>query len=291
MDVLELVREHYDSFNKTQRRIADHLLAHPDVCSFSSLRQMAEATNTTETTLLNFSRKLGFTSFLDMKTHLQGYISQWMSPNEKIRTALADSEASDIYTETIRSDMEALDFTYRSISTADFEKAVSLLKKARRVYIMSHDFPTTLSDNFKSRFIRLGVDVTDLGYMSAPDLLYHLAFCQKQDLLVVFSFAPYSQLPIALAEYFHNQGVPILGFSDSATAPLASFADVLLTSVTKHTLFFNSMTAPISLINLMASVYVSQNKDAFNSYKEDLDRLQRFLMENKVLTAERTDCM
>lgn len=285
MDILERIHQQYPTFNKTQRRIADHILQRPDACSFSSLRQIAEATDTTEATVLSFSRRLGYASFSDMRAALQGYISQWMSPNEKIRTALLESASpNDVYHQTIQSDQEALETTYRSISVQEFRKAMGLLRGARRIFAVSHDFPTTLSAHFAARFLRLGVDVVDLGSLSGPDILYRLAFFQPSDLLVAFSYSPYSQLPIALARYFHEKGAHVLCFSDSAACPIARYADALLTSVTQHTLFFNSMTAPISLVTLMASVFVSENQETFQTYKANLDALQKFLLDNNILS-------
>ena len=196
-----------------------------------------------------------------MRAALQGYISQWMSPNEKIRTALLESASpNDVYHQTIQSDQEALETTYRSISVQEFRKAIDLLRGARRIFAVSHDLPTTLSAHFAARFLRLGVDVVDLGSLSGPDILYRLAFFQPSDLLVAFSYSPYSQLPIA------------------------RYADALLTSVTQHTLFFNSMTTPISLVTLMASVFVSENQETFQTYKANLDALQKFLLDNNILS-------
>ena len=276
MDILSRIREQYDFFNKTQRRIADYLLEHPDMSSYSSLRQLASATHTTEATIISFSRRLGYSSFLDMKSHLQEYISHWMSPNEKIKTAISRTDATDSsYALTIQSEQEALARTYEYISSKDFEQALDMLHAARRVYTLSYDYATTVSSHFAARFIRIGVDVIDLGGMNIPDILYQLAFCTADDLIVIFSYAPYSQPPIVLAKYLSEQGIPALGFSDSVTSPVAQCADTLLTSVTSHIVFFNSMTAPISLINLMATVFVGEHQERFVQYKEHLDALQK----------------
>lgn len=282
MDILVTIREHYPTFNKTQRRIADYLLQHPDTSCFSSLRQLAQSADTTEATILSFSRKLGCKSFSDLKAELQNYISMWMSPNEKIKTAIhQDKSSDDIYAEIVNAEQNALKQTFSHVSASDLQMGLNMLRDARRVFVLSYDYANTVASLFAARFIRLGVDIISLGSLSLPDNLYQLALCAPEDLVVLFSYAPYSQPPIKLARYLHSKGNKVLCFSDSASCPICHEADVILTSVTNHTIFFNSMTAPLSLINLMASQFVMQNKERFDAYKEKIDYLQRVIADER----------
>jgi DNA-binding MurR/RpiR family transcriptional regulator len=274
MDIISRIQSQYDTFNKTQRRIADYLLQHPDTSCFSSLRQLATAASTTEATILSFSRRIGFANFVDMRSDLQDYISQWMSPNEKIKKAILSSGGKRTYSKVIDTESAALQNTFRHISEKDFQETLRLLRNARRVFLLSYDYATTVSNLFMARFLRLGVDVMDLGGKSLPDILYHLAMIAPEDLVVLFSYAPYTSLPIALVQQLHNDGAPVVCFSDSASSPAAQCADVTLTSVTENAIFLNSMTAPVSLVNLMASVYVTQNQERFNAFSARLAKLQ-----------------
>ncbi|WP_020612187.1 MurR/RpiR family transcriptional regulator [Sediminispirochaeta bajacaliforniensis] len=278
MDILDTIRNRYPTFNKTQRRIADYLLQHPDTSCFSSLRQLAQNANTTEATILSFSRKLGYKSFLDLKSELQNYISMWMSPNEKIKTAIHQGKSSnDIHTEIVEAERNALVQTFNYISAKDFHAALRLLSEAKRVYVLSYDFANTVANLFAARFIRLGVDVVSLGSLSVPDTLYRLALCTPDDLIVLFSYAPYSLPPVKFARHLHAEGNKVLCFSDSVSCPIGQDADVILTSITNQTIFFNSMTAPASLVNLLASLFVLENKERFDAYKEKVDSLKTMI--------------
>ncbi|QNL44507.1 MurR/RpiR family transcriptional regulator [Oscillibacter hominis] len=280
-NILSVIQASYESLSRTQRRIADYLLQHPDTSCFFTLKQLSAATGTTEATILSFSRQIGCSGFLDMRSKLQSYITQWMSPNEKIKTAiLKDDGKSNVSAAIAESEIKALKQTFAHVSEADFAKALSLLKNADRIYLLAYDYAAIVSNVFAERFQRLGVDVVNLGGKSIPDLLYHLALLQPDDLLILFSYAPYTQFPIALARHLHDvQDVKILCFSDNVSAAGAQFADVVLTSVTKNAIFLNSMTAPISLINLLASIYVSDSKERYSAFSENLSRLHSVLTE------------
>ena len=47
MNAIELIKEKYNTFNKTQRRIADYILANADACGFMTLHKLAGAAETT----------------------------------------------------------------------------------------------------------------------------------------------------------------------------------------------------------------------------------------------------
>lgn len=281
-NILSTIRERYNSFSRTQRQIADYILQNPDTVCFYTLKQLAAEAHTTESTVLTFSHQLGYTGYADMRNDLQGHIVQWMSPNEKIKTAIAlDNNSDDICSAVIDSELKALKNTYSHISRTDLDDALQLLFNSKRVFVYASDYASTVSNLFARRFRRLGMDVTDLGGKDIPAMLYYMAQMGEGDLLVFFSYLPYLQLPVDLARHLHNaQGVKILCFSDKLTTTCAQFSDVVLTSVTKNPIFFNSYTAPISLINLLACMYITEQKEQFNSFNEKLLKLQKLVTRN-----------
>ncbi len=278
MNILERIREQYPTFNKTQCRIADYLLQHPDMGCFSSLRQLARQAHTTEATILSFSRRIGCKSFLDLKGELQSYISQWMSPNDGIKAAIRGSgEARFSLPELQQLEEQALRETFSHIAASEIRKVLTLLRDARRVVVFAHDYSCTVADLFAERFVRLGVDVWNLASMPMPDAVNYLAFCTPDDLMVVFSYAPYSQQPIRLAQYVHEAKGRIVCFSDSVNGPIRPFAEATLVSVTNQTFFFNSMTAPAALINELALLFALENKERFEAHKEKTETIRRVL--------------
>lgn len=275
-NILSVINEQYNSFSRTQRQIADYILQHPDTVCFYTLKQLATESHTTESTVLNFSHQIGYSGYADMRNDLQNHIVQWMSPNEKIKTAISlDNDSDDICSTVIKSELEALKNTYSHISRKDLDVALQLLSQAKRIFVYASDYASATSNLFAQRFRRLGIDVTNLGGLDTPSLLYYMAQMDSNDLLVFFSYLPYIQLPIDLASHLHyEQGVKILCFSDKLTTAGARFADVVLTSITKNPIFFNSYTAPVSLINLLACMYITTHKEQYSDFNEKLLKLQ-----------------
>lgn len=282
MDIFARIREQYDEFNKAQHRIADYILQHPEACGFASLRQFAAETDTTAATVLNFSRRLGFEGFAEMKASLQKSITKYMMP---IRVdAEVDVYSNSAFEMTVKSERESLLKNFEQIDPKSYEAALDMIGKAPAIYTFAYDFSPVLAEFFTSRFKRLGLQVTDLSHLPLTDALHSLSMMRKNDLLVLFSFPVYSKIIVALSEYFYKKGHPVLCFTDNENSPAAKNSGVALTSPANHIFFFNSMTPTIASINTLASMFLSRHKIIFDHYRSDFDALQEFLYEKEVLT-------
>jgi len=142
--------------------------------------------------------------------------------------------------------------------------------------LLAYDYAATVSSVFEDRFIRLGVDVVNLGGMDMPNVLYRLALSTEDDLLILFSYKPYTQLSINLAKCLQaNYKAKILCFSDNENTPMHKQADLIFLSPTAHLIFANSMTAPFSLITLLASLYISKYREDYRAFNKKLNELQQ----------------
>ena len=250
--------------------------------SFFTLKQLAAATNTTEATILNFARKIGCESFLDLRTKLQTYISQWMSPNEHIRTSILEGNAQTSPSNAvIESEVKLIQQTYGYICQEDLQRAMQQIRSAKSIFLLAADYAAAACAVFEYRFSRLGLNVVNLGNYDPAQMLFSLSRIEQDDLIVLFSFFPYTQLQIALAKFLHTQwGINVLCFSDNVSSPGAKFADVVLTSSTRSPVFFNSLTAPISQINVLASMYAASYRDEYSCYNEKLLQLQQMITQS-----------
>jgi RpiR family murPQ operon transcriptional repressor len=277
MEVVLKIQKKYESFNSSQRKIADYIINHIDICGFITLRQLAKASKTTEVTVINFARKLGFTGFADMKSAIQLDVAQQISPNAKIEESISHvRELTKLDQEVIDSEISALNTTYSALNREQLLKTTALIHQAKRVYLIAYDYAATLSSAFEERFVRIGIDVINLGGMDISNVLYRLALSTPDDLLVLFSYKPYTQSSIDLVKYLRAEySAKVICFSDNETAPMAHHADSIFLSPTAHLIFTNSMTAPFSLITLLASLYISKYKDDYRIFNKKLTGLQK----------------
>ena len=57
MEVLKCIQEILPELTRTQTKVAEYILVHPEEVCFLPLRMLAEKVGVTETTILNFCKK------------------------------------------------------------------------------------------------------------------------------------------------------------------------------------------------------------------------------------------
>ena len=63
----------YDEMGKSEKKIADWVMLHPNEILPISISELAEKSSSSEATIVRFSRRLGFTGFQDFKISFANY--------------------------------------------------------------------------------------------------------------------------------------------------------------------------------------------------------------------------
>ena len=76
---------------KTERRVADYILVNQDRIIYESITDVAEATGSSEATIIRMCRKLGYKGFQDLKIRVA---KDLVSPLEKIHEGVCASDSA-----------------------------------------------------------------------------------------------------------------------------------------------------------------------------------------------------
>ena len=90
----------------------------------------------------------------------------------------------------------------------------------------------------------------------------------KDDVCVALSFPRYSNQTINALRFIGDRGSKIIAITDSSESPIAKLADILLVAKSSMVSVVDSLVAPLSLINLVASVTFSRREEAYNNFNE-----------------------
>src|SRR5215469_7804693 len=79
---LVVIRASREALRASERRVADFVIAHPDQVVQSSVTDVADATGTSEATVMRFCRALGYRGFPEMKLVLARDLAMQSAANE-----------------------------------------------------------------------------------------------------------------------------------------------------------------------------------------------------------------
>ena len=157
------------------------------------------------------------------------------------------------------------------ISEDGFEKSVKRLCSARTLYILglrsSHALAFYLA--FNLRFFLRSVHLIDLGVGDVPEKFRDAG---PSDVLAAISFKRYTRETLRITEKVKKKGTFVLGITNSDLSPIAQLSDRVLIAQTRISTYFESFTAPMSLLNaLITAIAIRERERAL----PELEKLER----------------
>lgn len=262
MDILEHLHELYPALTRKQKNIADYLMANPEEISYITLAQLSHQTGTSEVTLLRFCRKLGCPTFLELKDQFRDYTQKMIKQASSASYFLPERTSG----EASEREQMLLDICATEASVfADFISGIDLdavvrasdeIRRSSRIFIFAHDLSKVPGRFLKGRLELLYFNATLVDLSDLEETQRTIRQLTVGDLVIFFSFPRY-YFPIGnIAKKAAESGVPVLTITDSETSPAAAHSTLLLLCPTSTKLFYNSMTVPMAMLNILASCLV-----------------------------------
>lgn len=239
------------SLTKTQKMIGEYILDNSSDACFMTSTDIALKLGVSESSVVRFSRSLGFEGFVDFQKYLRKeYQDKVLSisssitvPAQRIAKRAKLENNSDYIHRHFKNAAQNLESVFVNNSTASFEEAADLIISSRHKYIMSSRGNSCLGDYFLL-YLKHMVPNVESANSSAISAIDHICNISKDDCLIVFSFPRYSSIDRTCAQMARESGSPIIVITDKPSALLAEYATVLLTVPVDSNTFFNSMVGP-----------------------------------------------
>jgi len=133
------------------------------------------------------------------------------------------------------------------------EKAKLLLAKKHRVFIFGYRQSSAVANILRYGLALIRPNVQML-VQADHGVAIALGQLKKDDLLVLISSAPYSNVTIKIATMAKQQGCQILSITDTALSPLNDLAEVALHISTDSNFYANSMVANCFFVENLLSI-------------------------------------
>lgn len=149
------VRSLYNSFSKTEKKVADYLLDHYDKVIYMSVTEFAENCDVGETTIIRFCRKIGLKGYQEFKLVLAREI---VNPQEDVHQDIdVKDDINSIIKKIIATNIKAIEDTSKLISPKQLEKAVNAISIAKKVDIYGVGASAFTAGDTKYKLMRIGV--------------------------------------------------------------------------------------------------------------------------------------
>lgn len=268
-DVIAEMRASYDRLTQSQKRIAEFVVEQPEQVAFSTVDQVANMLGVNPSTIVRFTYRLGLAGFPDLQNRIQQRLKLLLERAENTNNghgSLGHLEGTS-FVASLQQDIKNLNRTVEQLSKQDLANAVSMLVKARRVYVCAGLSSYAVAHFFALILHRLRSDtvlVSSDGAMSSS----HLSDIGRNDVLVAFTFPPYAGSTRQMATWAKESGARILAVTDTPISAVGQIADTVLIAACSGTGLQNSLVGAMAVSNaVLNGVTAAKGNSALERYR------------------------
>lgn len=278
----ELIYGSYAHFSKGQKRIADYITSNLEDAAFLTAAKLGEKALVSESTVVRFAFALGFDGYPSMQDALRDLIRNRLTSVQRIRMA-GEMTRDDIVKRVLSEDITNIRLTLESVDMQSFDKSISMLLAARRIYVVGVRSSAPLA-HFLSYYLDYVCEDVIFLNGGIQDFYERMSRLVEDDLCIGISFPRYSTRTLDAMRFAKKNGAKTLVITDSPDSPFREYADCTLCAHSSMAGYADSLVAPLSVINAIIVAVGQARKDEAYGHLSRLEEIWReegiYMMEN-----------
>lgn len=255
IDVDAHVRGLLPQLTAKRRRLAALVLDEPEFVALASARQFGERVEADPSTVVRFSRQVGFSGFTELREAVRKKLIQ-LTPVEKARRRLAVTAGDiSVVTQSFEQDVNNMMGLPGANRPDQLEAVARKVLDARSVVLVSGGLSQGVTATFAHLLQLVGVNA--INAIDEVTSAVSIARSGPEDVVIGVSFWRYISSTTRLLKLAHERNIWTVAITDSHAAPTAEVADVVLTAPVEAPEISLSVAAPIALVNALTSLCAS----------------------------------
>ena len=278
MNILEKIANELDTFSKSERKVAEVILASPNTVIHASIAALAKQANISEPTVNRFCRRLDTKGYPDFKLHLAQSLA---NGTPYVNRHVDEDDTADEYTAKIfESTMASLELARKSLNTNSINRAVDLLTQANKISFFGLGASAVVAHDAQNKFFRFNVPVVYFDDI----LMQRMSAINSQqgDVVILISHTGRTKSLVEVAALAKENDATVIGITSDGS-PLAKECNLVLSvDVAEDTDLYMPMSsriAQLTLVDILATGFTLRRgakfRDNLKKVKDSL-RSSRF---------------
>lgn len=230
------------SMTPALERIAEYVLRNPEKVIYQTVLEVADASGSSEASVVRFSRDLGYRGFQDFKVGLAIDLAE-----SRVAVPLQERphHPEDVANFILATARQAIEDTRRLMDFELLEQVVVQIIAARRIDLYGVGNTGNTAQDFAQKLQRLGCAA--IAHTDAHVAAASAAALGPQDLALGISVSGSSVDTVRAMELAQQSGAQTVALTSGARSPITRFASqIILTSALESPLTRGSMSAKVS---------------------------------------------
>lgn len=222
-DVIEIIRERMAHLRKSERKVAEVVLADPDAVMNGTVATLARGAGVSDPTVIRFCEAIGCDGFQDFRIAIARGRAFALHAHSVIS---ADDGPGEVIGKIFQYTLASLDRARRKLNPAEVEKAIDILAKARKIDFFGFGASAVVALDAQQKFPLFGkpciatID-SHQQYMTALTM-------EPDDVLVAISNTGETEAILQCVEAAKLRGAKVVGITGQRSSTLARYCDAVL---------------------------------------------------------------
>ena len=276
---MQSILEQHPTLTPKARILGDYIISHPRKAVFMTTKELAQACQVSEATVVRFVSQLGYEGYGAFQQALRDFVDRELTMLERTDMAAGATEGIDRLRRVVSEEMDNLKQFFETAEMDTLRQVIDSLEKSPDVYIigsrLSYTFAYYLGWSLTK--IRSGVHILKGSDSTAIDWL---TISAPESLVVIIATSRYPNELIRLGRMVRRLDRRLLVIADSSLCPLTQFAHLALVAPAKNIPFIGSPTTISCIINYLVLELASRDGSRLRDHQGKLEQAYR---ENDIL--------
>lgn len=243
----------YASLRTAEQRVADFILKHPEELIYLTVTELAEKTETSESTVVRLCQKIGYKGYQEFKIVLARDL---VAPTNAIYEQIEPGDAlTSLKNKVFQANGQALQDTLEVLNDVELQGAIDAISVAKKVEIYGVGGSGPIALDAYHKCLKLGIPAIAL---SDSDMMAMSSALLKKDMVALgISHTGASRDVCDALQNAKSAGATTICITHRATSPITKVADFKLFTAAKETAFrSDAMSSRIAQLSIVDVIYV-----------------------------------
>ncbi|MBI3710475.1 MAG: MurR/RpiR family transcriptional regulator [Proteobacteria bacterium] len=261
--IAKRVERKFPRLSPRLRKAARYVVDHPQEVALESMRSIAARAAVHPSSMVRLARELGFDGYEAFRSPFRLWLASrpmaFAQRAELLRGHRRHKAITTLVRELLGKELDNLQHSILGIGVSRLIKAQRLLAGARQVFVLGLRslYPPAFYFHYQCRMFMKNTTLLDGQAGTFADDLRHVS---AGDVLLVFSYRPYSRDAKRAVDFAAGRGARIIAVTDSTVSPIAVDAVVALVVSNETTSFFPSVLPAMAVAQTLVALLVANGK-------------------------------
>jgi RpiR family transcriptional regulator, carbohydrate utilization regulator len=242
----------------SEKKIIEFIEQNQEEIIHLSITEVAERSETSESSVVRLCKRLGYKGFQDLKINLAKEV---IAPEKQILEVIEKGDdLVMIKKKVFQSNIQALYDTIEVCNDDEIRKAVEAISNARLIEFYGTGGSGTVALDAHHKLLKLGIK--SFAYNDPVLQAMSASVLTNEDVVIGISHTGSNTDVLAALKLAKEAGATLICITNSSKSPITNISDIVLQSASKESLFrtdaFSSRIAQLTIIDLLVAAVANQ---------------------------------